>query len=186
SPRRIHRCGGCPLRRYQRLSNARGRSLEQRVGAARAGDRPALRRACSGGRRSRALPPRALPGAGRAGPRFGRGAGYGAAGRPRRTVVLADGVLTAQSGYATGGGARRLAGVILQWGSIVARGPNLPAAIGNAVAQKAGEAVTSTDWAEARRSFERLDQARQRGDWGEFGRAYDELRRLLEGQRRAP
>ena len=105
---------------------------------------------------------------------------------PRRTVVLANGVLTTQSAYATGAGAPRLADVILQWGSIVARGPNLPAAIGNAVAQKAGEAVTSTDWAEARRSFERLDQARQRGDWGEFGRAYDELRRLLEGQRRAP
>ncbi len=38
-----------------------------------------------------------------------------------------------------------------------------------------------SDWAAARSWFGRLDAARQSGDWIAFGRAYEELRRLLIG-----
>ncbi|MBI4420842.1 MAG: UPF0182 family protein [Gemmatimonadetes bacterium] len=107
---------------------------------------------------------------------------YGA----RRIIPLGDGVLVLQSAYATGEGPLRLVDVIVQWGPMVARGSTLAAALASAASTPAGPPPGGQDWLEARRWFERLDQARQRGDWGAFGRAYEELRKLLAGPRRAP
>ncbi|MBI4503008.1 MAG: UPF0182 family protein [Gemmatimonadetes bacterium] len=96
----------------------------------------------------------------------------------RRVVVLNDGILTVQSTYATGQGPWKLVDVVLQWGAIVVRGNSLPAAIDQALALRE-DGGAGADWSTARRWFERLEQARQRGDWTAFGRAYDALRRLL-------
>ncbi len=38
---------------------------------------------------------------------------------------------------------------------------------------------STADWGAAREGFRRLDAARQAGDWAAFGRAYEQLRRLL-------
>jgi hypothetical protein len=100
---------------------------------------------------------------------------------PRRTILLGDGVLSVQSSYATGAGTPRLADVTLQWGPLAARGRTLESALDNAVATAINGAV-GADWSTARRWFDRMEQARQRGDWTAFGRAYDALRRLLSGQ----
>jgi uncharacterized membrane protein (UPF0182 family) len=105
---------------------------------------------------------------------------------PRRTVPFTDGVLTTQTAYATGPGGHRLVDVVVQWGSIVARGTTLPSAMGAAMVARGRASEGTAGWLEARRWFDRLDQARSRGDWAAFGRAYDELRRLLGGPARAP
>jgi hypothetical protein len=105
---------------------------------------------------------------------------------PRRSIPFAEGVLTIQTAYATGQGWPRPVDVIVQWGSIVARGTTLTSALDNAIRARGRPGESSADWLEARRWFDRLEQARSRGDWAGFGRAYDELRRLLGGPARAP
>lgn len=105
---------------------------------------------------------------------------------PRRSVPFAEGVLTIQTAYATGQGWPRPVDVIVQWGSIVARGTTLGSALENAIRARGRPGESTADWLEARRWFDRLEQARSRGDWAAFGRAYDELRRLLGGPARAP
>jgi hypothetical protein len=99
----------------------------------------------------------------------------------RHTVLLGDGLLSVQSAYATGNGPPRLADVIIQWGPILARGRTLATAVDGALAVPDNGGI-GADWASAKRWFDRLEQARQRGDWTAFGRAYDALRRLLSGQ----
>jgi hypothetical protein len=71
--------------------------------------------------------------------------------------------------------------VIVQWGPILARGRALGSAVDGALAVPDNGGI-GADWASAKRWFDRLEQARQRGDWTAFGRAYDALRRLLSGQ----
>src|SRR6185503_16342923 len=105
---------------------------------------------------------------------------------PRRSVPFHDGVLTVQTAYATGQGWPRLVDVIVQWGSIVARGTTLESAIRSAINSRGRPGESTADWLEARRWFDRLEQSRAKGDWAGFGRAYDELRRLLGGTTRAP
>jgi len=99
---------------------------------------------------------------------------------PTRAVLLNDGVLAVQSTYATSQGPWKLADVVIQWGAIVVRGGSLTAAIDQALARREGGGAEA-DWSTARRWFDRLEQARQQGDWTAFGRAYDALRRLLGG-----
>lgn len=105
---------------------------------------------------------------------------------PRRSVPFSDGVLTVQTAYATGQGWPRLVDVIVQWGSIVARGTTLESAIESAVVSRGRPGESTADWLSARRWFDRLEQSRSKGDWAGFGRAYDELRRLLGAPPRAP
>ncbi len=100
---------------------------------------------------------------------------------PRRSIPLSDGVLTLQSAYATGQGWPRLVDVIVQWGTVVARGSTLASAVEGALESPTRPGGATADWLEARRWFDRLEQARARGDWAAFGRAYEELKRLLGG-----
>jgi hypothetical protein len=100
---------------------------------------------------------------------------------PRRTVVAGDAVLAVQSMFASGDPATRLVDVMLQWGPLVSHGSSLAAALEQALRVPAG-GTGSVDWNTARRWFDLLEQARLRGDWAAFGRAYDALRRLLTNQ----
>jgi uncharacterized membrane protein (UPF0182 family) len=100
---------------------------------------------------------------------------------PHRVILLPDGVLVMQSTYATSDGPPRLADVVLQWGSLVARGGTLAGALDNALAYPE-EGGLGADWSSARQWFDRMEAARQRGDWAAFGRAYDALRRMLSGR----
>ena len=52
-------------------------------------------------------------------------------------------------------------------------------ALGSARETPAAEAVTSASLGEARAAFLALDSAAHRGDWVQFGRAYEALRRAL-------
>jgi hypothetical protein len=105
---------------------------------------------------------------------------------PRRSVALPDLVLTTQTAYLTGDAGHRLADVMVQWGDMVAHGRSLRDAIESASRARAGTSAGDQALLEARRWFERLDLARARGDWVAFGRAYDELRRILGTRLRAP
>ena len=100
---------------------------------------------------------------------------------PRRIVAFTDGLLTVQSSYATADGPPRLSDVTVQWGSVVARGGTLVSALDHALAIP-GDGGGGADWSSAKRWFERMEQARRRGDWTAFGRAYDALRRMLSVQ----
>ena len=98
----------------------------------------------------------------------------------RRIAPLADGVLAAQATYATGDGPPRISEVVVQWGAGVTRGPTLIAAVDNVLASR-NEGGSGGDWSSAQRWFDRMEEARLRGDWAAFGRSYDALRRLLSG-----
>ena len=68
-----------------------------------------------------------------------------------------------------------LISVAVEWAGAVGEAPTFGAALTEAlVSDRSAEAV-STDWAAARRWFERLDLARESGDWIAFGRAYEQL-----------
>ena len=100
---------------------------------------------------------------------------------PRHTIVAGDAVLAVQSIYTTGEPAPRLLDVMLQWGPLLAHGNSLPAALEQALSVP-NDGGAGAEWGTARRWFDRLEQARLRGDWTAFGRAYDALRRLLSNQ----
>jgi hypothetical protein len=78
-----------------------------------------------------------------------------------RMAPFDDGVLALQTSYVSPGegAAPRLADVAVGWGHAAGSGPD-----------------------EARRWFERMDAARRSGDWVAFGRAYEELRRILTSE----
>jgi uncharacterized membrane protein (UPF0182 family) len=91
-------------------------------------------------------------------------------------------LLSMQSVYLPPDGARgppRLAEVFVSWGGAVGRGPTLDAALTQVREATPSSLRQAGQWTAARRWFERLDAARRSGDWTAFGRAYDELRRLL-------
>ncbi len=101
-----------------------------------------------------------------------------------RTVPFDHGVLALQSSYNTPGdlGApTRLSGVVVAWGPLRGQGATLVEALQNARQSTTILRPTTGVWDEARRWFQLLDSAREIGDWEAFGRAYDELRRLLTG-----
>ncbi len=74
-----------------------------------------------------------------------------------------------------------LISVAVEWAGAVGEAPTLSAALAEALVSDRSAGVVSTDWAAARRWFERLDVARESGDWIAFGRAYEQLRQLLMG-----
>lgn len=104
-----------------------------------------------------------------------------------KTVRVRDGVLSLQSAYATSASedsVPTLVSVAVEWAGAVGEAPTFGAALAEALVSDRTAGMVSTDWAAARRWFERLDAARRSGDWVAFGRAYNELRRLLTGEER--
>jgi uncharacterized membrane protein (UPF0182 family) len=112
-----------------------------------------------------------------------RGVDAGVVG-PLKSIMVGDGILSLQSSYA--GAAHEdsvpaLTGVAVEWAGAVGEAPSFATALAQALRADRTAGMVSTDWAAARRWFGRLDGARQSGDWVAFGRAYEELRRLLIG-----
>lgn len=118
-----------------------------------------------------------------------RGVDLGVVG-PLKTVRVGDGIFSLQSTYRTslgdtdeGADVPELLSVAVAWAGGVGEGATFEDALMDAFASGASSDVGSADWAAARRWFERLDRARQSGDWSAFGTAYEELRTLLTGGR---
>jgi uncharacterized membrane protein (UPF0182 family) len=108
-----------------------------------------------------------------------------------RLVPFPDGVIGVQTFYAEPaevGGPPRLAEVVVGWSGAVGRGTAVPGALRGVRTAGAVNAAGPDEgaWLEARRLFERLDAARQAGDWAAFGQAYEALRRLLGADDRTP
>ncbi len=114
-----------------------------------------------------------------------RGVDVGVAG-PLKTVRVAGGMLSVQTAYDNlddPDKAPELVSVAVEWAGAVGEGPTFGDALQAALLTDQSAVTVSSDWAAARRWFERLDEARQSGDWSAFGLAYGELRRLLTGAR---
>ncbi len=112
-----------------------------------------------------------------------RGVDAGVVG-PLKIVPVGDGILSLQSTYAnptTEDSVPVLISVAVEWAGAVGEAPTFSAALTEALAADRSAEAVSTDWAAARRWFERLDVARESGDWIAFGRAYEQLRQLLMG-----
>ncbi len=102
-----------------------------------------------------------------------------------RLAPLGDGVLALQSSYASpgeGAAPPQLVDVAVGWGRAVGSGPNLRTALARLRTAQSPFGMAATEKEEARRWFERMDAARRSGDWVAFGRAYEELRRILTGE----
>jgi uncharacterized membrane protein (UPF0182 family) len=103
---------------------------------------------------------------------------------PVRLLPTPHGVLGLQSLYVSGeepGAAPRLEDIALSFAGAVGNGPTFrEAAAALGLAGRPGGRV-SPEWERARGWFRRMDAARRAGDWSAFGRAYEELRRLLVG-----
>jgi len=98
-----------------------------------------------------------------------------------RAVPLSDGLAVLQTSYRApteDGAALELLGVTLARGGAVASGATLVEAIAR-LGSEAPAPIRPGSWDEARRWFQRLDAARQSGDWRAFGEAYDALRGLF-------
>ncbi len=103
-----------------------------------------------------------------------------------RLLPLAVGVLALQSLYISGeheDGAPQLIDVSVGLGGAVGSGPTFEDAVRRLSAEVLPGGGGVEEWGQARIWFQRMDTARRAGDWGTFGRAYDELRRLLVGGR---
>jgi hypothetical protein len=72
-------------------------------------------------------------------------------------------------------------GVAVEWAGAVGEAATFETALAQALLSDRSAGMVATDWAAARRWFGGLDAARASGDWLAFGRAYEELRRLLIG-----
>ena len=126
-----------------------------------------------------------VPGPARTAGRFvaERGVDAGIVG-PLKTVPVGDGILSLQSTYLNAVGEDSLPALVsvaVQWAGAVGEAPTFDAALAEALVSDRSAGMVSTDWAAARIWFGRLDAGRQSGDWVAFGRAYEELRRLLIG-----
>ena len=112
-----------------------------------------------------------------------RGVDAGVVG-PLKVVLVGDGVLSLQSTYANPtveDSVPALISVAVEWAGAVGEARTFGAALAEALVSDRSAEVVSTDWTAARLWFERLDVARASGDWIAFGRAYEQLRRLLMG-----
>jgi uncharacterized membrane protein (UPF0182 family) len=101
-----------------------------------------------------------------------------------RMVPFEDGVLALQTSYASAGegeAAPQLVDVAVGWGRQVGSGPSVRTALSRLETETSPLGLAAAERAEARRWFERMDAARRAGDWTAFGRAYEELRRILTG-----
>ncbi len=112
-----------------------------------------------------------------------RGVDMGIVG-PLKSVPIGDGMLSLQSTYSSAteeDSLPALISVAVEWAGAVGEARTLNAALAAALMSDRTAEMVSTDWAAARRWFERLDAARESGDWIAFGRAYEELGNLLMG-----
>jgi uncharacterized membrane protein (UPF0182 family) len=101
-----------------------------------------------------------------------------------RLVPTPLGVVGFQSVYVSGdepGAAPRLVDVALSLDGAVGNGPTFGAAVAALGLYGSPAGPSSPAWGQARSWFQRMDAARRVGDWSAFGRAYEELRRLLVG-----
>jgi len=104
-----------------------------------------------------------------------------------RLLPLDGGVLAVQSLYVspdardTVAPLPRLLDVSVALRGAVGSGPTFGEAMRRLRAEGGPRTDGGPDWGRARLWFQRMDAARRSGDWGAFGRAYDELRRLLVG-----
>lgn len=101
-----------------------------------------------------------------------------------RLLPLDVGVLALQSLYVSpgdGGGPPQLVDIGVGLGGAVGTGPRYEDAVRQLSAEVRADPGGEAEWGQARVWFQRMDAARRAGDWGAFGRAYDELRRLLVG-----
>jgi uncharacterized membrane protein (UPF0182 family) len=102
-----------------------------------------------------------------------------------RMIPYAGGVAWLQSAYAStaSGDAPQLVDVAIGFDGALGNGPTLDDAVERLGAGASLGGQGSQAWSQARHWFARMDSARRLGDWGTFGRAYEELRRLLVGAR---
>jgi hypothetical protein len=101
---------------------------------------------------------------------------------PVTTLVFAGGIVSVRSALARPArddDVPRLLDVVAGAGGVLGRGAGAGAALRDLSAAARFRGGSTAEWAEARTWFRRLDAARRAGDWGEFGRAYEQLRRLL-------
>jgi uncharacterized membrane protein (UPF0182 family) len=101
---------------------------------------------------------------------------------PVRFIPLPEGVLALQASYEApeqGFGVPRLTDVAVGWGEAIGNGPVLAAALDGARVGGPPQMEDAALRASARRWYERMEAARRSGDWAAFGRAYEELGRLL-------
>jgi hypothetical protein len=106
------------------------------------------------------------------------GSGFG--GRVR-SYVYPEMLAFSRTWYSTGGRdqAPRVWQVAFHLGTASGRGAGQEEAFGAAVEALRAPADRDTRWRELTEWFERMDAARRAGDWAEFGRAYEAIRRLL-------
>jgi uncharacterized membrane protein (UPF0182 family) len=101
---------------------------------------------------------------------------------PVTTLVFAGGVVSVRPVLARPGRedeVPRLQEMVAGAGGAVGRGAGAAAALREMGAASRFPGGSTADWSAAREWFRRLDAARRAGDWAEFGRAYEQLRRLL-------
>lgn len=100
------------------------------------------------------------------------------------TLVFADGIVSFRPMYSLPARAEepsRLQEVVAGAGGALGRGADPVAALRELGAAARFVGGSTADWSAAREWFRRLDAARRAGDWTAFGRAYEQLRRLLRG-----
>ena len=101
---------------------------------------------------------------------------------PVTTLVFDSGIVSVRPVLGLPGGEQdvpRLAEVVAGAGGVLGRGPGAAVALRDLSAGSQSPGGSTADWGAARVWFRRLDSARRAGDWAEFGRAYEQLRRLL-------
>jgi hypothetical protein len=102
-----------------------------------------------------------------------------------RTYLHPDLLAFSRTWYSVDGrdGAPRVRLVTLHLGVAVGRGVQLEQAFGGALESLRSAADRDASWRQLKEWFDRMDAARAAGDWVEFGRAYEEIGRLLRGIR---
>lgn len=101
---------------------------------------------------------------------------------PAKPLLFPDALVTLQSVYAvaeTAEAVPRLTEVTVGLGPVTGRGRSLADALGAVQLALRSPASRGAQWAELRDWFDRMEAARAAGDWALFGRAYDQLRRML-------